>query len=99
MSWTAASRAASGTVALLELLATPAPARVVAAHLVLVVDHTLLDGGRRDWLGFGGSVFGVGRRTFRALQRSRGRSGRRQRSRARRAAPARVRDAARACRA
>ena len=40
------ARLGLGAVALLELLAAPAPARVVAADLVLLVDDALLDDGR-----------------------------------------------------
>src|SRR5947209_19828052 len=41
----AAGALALRAVALLELLAAPAPARIVAAHLVLVVDDALLHHG------------------------------------------------------
>src|SRR5262245_39486699 len=43
----AAATALLGAVALLELLTAPAPARVVAPHLLLVAEHALLDDGNR----------------------------------------------------
>jgi hypothetical protein len=49
-------------VALLELLAAPAPAGVVAPDLVLLVDHALLDDGHgRQLFAFGAVGLGAGR--------------------------------------
>src|SRR5205814_6756486 len=73
-------------VALLELLATAAPAGVVAPHLVLVVDDPLLHGGRL-FLGAEVGHFHAPRRG--AGGRGRGGEG----ARADSAAPARVGDA------
>src|SRR5271170_1453146 len=57
---TANRRGASGAVALLELLAAAAPARVVAPQLLLIAEHALLD----DRQGFPfGSVFVVALRS------------------------------------
>src|SRR4029077_6158927 len=66
-----------GAVALLELLTRAAPAGIVASHLVLVVDHTLL--ARRPQL----RALAVGVSIRAALGNARGGSGRRQRARPR----------------
>src|SRR5258708_17857029 len=78
-----------GAVALLELLTAPAPAGIVAADLVLLVDHALLHDRHRRHL-FAFVVVGLGA----GCARGRRRSG--ERAAAGGAVPARVGDAPRA---
>src|SRR3954470_22949963 len=82
----------SGPVALLELLARPAPARVVAPDLLGRLDPALLDRRRHVFGRVDRVAIGADRRAGRGRGRAAGRRG--QRARLRRVAAAAVRDLA-----